>query len=137
MKMNTCAFSFKVSRASQDHHFVEPTADPRPIILFPMASMSWNDHAMFTMGLLRVLLYDPADRVAGVPNSPLTLTLLSSLDNRRYIVCSFAPCNRRTMLSFKMFHDRHERIVSQTTARMPHKTNQESQRDYEAPRQDL
>jgi hypothetical protein len=50
-----------------------------------------NDHAMFTMGLFGVLLYDPADRVAGVPNMPLTLTLLSSIDDCRDMIDSFAP----------------------------------------------
>jgi hypothetical protein len=41
------------------------------------------------------MLCDPADLVAGLPNMPLTLTLILFPDDRMYIVCSFAPCDYR------------------------------------------
>jgi hypothetical protein len=58
-----------------------------------------------------VMLCNPADRVAGVPNMPLAITLLSSLDERTYIVCSFAPCDHRYFFGSGSFRDRHERMV--------------------------
>lgn len=75
-----------------------------------------NDHAMLWVFPVEggVMLCDPADRVAGVPNISLAITLLLSLDDRRYIVFSFAPCDLRDFFLGGSFRDRRERMFCWT-----------------------